>query len=304
MRSYLSVRSYLYVPADQPTKLAKAMTSGADAIICDLEDAVAVASKDAARAALCDFLSGRLSSDADGPLVWVRVNDGARGLDDVRAITEAAGSCLDGVYLPKATLEKLHAVDRTLTEGEQQRGDMTVGEIPMCALLETAAAILDARMLASAPRVIRLAIGEADLCAELGTELTPSDEREHLLARQMLVLASAAAGLDGPTGPVSADFRDLDSFRSSTLALKRMGFRSRAAIHPAQVAVINDVFTPSEDEVRAAARVIDLFDASLDRGDGVCTDDDGRMVDEALVRSARRTLAIRRAGLPTVNLAK
>ncbi len=303
MRSYLCARSYLYVPADQTAKLTKAMASGADAIICDLEDGVAEANKEVARTMLCEFLRATRHQSSAGPALWVRINDGQRGLDDVRALTDAAGNSLTGVYVPKATGERLDAVDATLTESEQ-RHHLPIGDVAVCALLESAAAILDARVLAMGPRVVRLAIGEADLSAELGTALTPGHEHEHLLARQMLVLASAAAGLDAPTGPVSTDFRDLDAFRASTLALKQMGFRGRAAIHPAQVAVINDVFTPTEAEVAAATRVIELFDASIERGDGVCTDDHGRMVDEAIVRSARRTLATVRAGLPPVDLAE
>jgi citrate lyase subunit beta / citryl-CoA lyase len=289
---HVIARSYLYVPADQAAKLAKAMTCGADAVICDLEDAVAVVNKDGARRLLEEFLRNRAVRPVGGPLVWVRINDGGRGLDDVNATIDAAGGGLDGVVVPKATADTLHAVDQTLTDSERRFGQ-PLGAIPMCALLESASAILDARVIASSPRVVRLAIGEADLRAELGTELTPGDEHEHLLARQMLVMASAAVGLDAPTGPVSTDFHDLDAFRASTIALKRMGFRSRAAIHPSQVPVINDVFTPTDAEFTSASRLIELFDASVARGDGVCTDDDGRMIDEAIVRWARRTMMVR-----------
>jgi citrate lyase subunit beta / citryl-CoA lyase len=292
------MRSYLYVPADQPTKLLKALSSGADALICDLEDAVAVARKSQGRDILCEFLGGDHVGVGQSPMIWVRINDGNMGLDDISAVVSAAGRRLTGVYVPKVqTLERLLAVDRSLTAAEAPVG-MAAEQIKICALLETAGSIFDARTLASGPRVTRLALGEADLRAEIGTELTPGDEREHLLVRQMVVLASAAAGLEAPVGPVSTDFRDLEAFRASTMALKRMGFRGRAAIHPAQVEIINDVFTPTAVEVERATHLIALFDASIAHGDGVCTDDSGAMVDEAVVRSARRTLlAVERRSL-------
>ena len=110
-----------------------------------------------------------------------------------------------------------------------------------------------------------------------------------------MVVASAAAGIDPPTGPVNTDFSDLDALREDTEALRRAGFGARSAIHPAQVPVINDVFTPTEDEVAEAAPAwSSCFEASVARGDGACVDDRGRMVDEAVVRSARRVLG--RAG--------
>lgn len=300
------MRSFLYVPGDQPEKLRKAMGSGADALILDLEDAVAVSRKQAARQTLTAFLNelgvesasqvdpSGLLPDARGsrrgPSLWVRINQGDEGLDDIAAVARAAGRRLAGIYVPKTeTLAQLAQVDRTLSIAELGSG-LVANSIHVSALLETPQSIFDARLLASGPRVVRLAIGEADLRAALGTELTPDDEREHLLARQMLVLASAAAGLEPPVGPVFTDFRDLEALRRSTLALKRMGFRGRAAIHPAQIPIINDVFTPTQSEIDRAERLIERFDLSIGSGIGVCTDDDGRMIDEAVVRSARRVL--------------
>ncbi len=112
-----------------------------------------------------------------------------------------------------------------------------------------------------------------------------------LFARSSLVVASAAADLDPPTAPVSTDFRDLESLRDDTVALRRLGFGARSAIHPAQLDVINEVFTPTTAELERARELVALFEESLAHGDGVCTGPDGRMVDEAVVRSARRTLA-------------
>jgi citrate lyase subunit beta/citryl-CoA lyase len=105
--------------------------------------------------------------------------------------------------------------------------------------------------------------------------------------RAQVVIASAAAGISGPTGPVYLDVRDLDGLRSSTTALRRAGFGARSAIHPDQVAVIEDVFTPTDEEVARARDVVSAWDAA---GTGVAVDERGRMVDEAVVRLARRTV--------------
>lgn len=263
-------RSYLYVPGNRPDRFERALASGADAVILDLEDGVPASAKDDARAAVAAFLARRARGGAE---VWVRLNGGDRLEDDVRA---AAGA--DGVSLPKASLP------------EVERLCALAGAMHVSALLETAAGILDARAIASHPRVSMLQLGEADLGAELGVE--PSEDgREMAAVRAMVVLASAAAGVDPPVAPISTDFRDLEAFRRSTDALRRAGFGGRAAIHPAQVAVINDVYTPAPDEVEAARAIVAAFEAA---GGGATTGPDGRMIDEAVVRAARATLA--RAG--------
>ncbi|MBA8956891.1 hypothetical protein ACFQU9_14080 [Actinomadura namibiensis] len=112
-----------------------------------------------------------------------------------------------------------------------------------------------------------------------------------LWARSQVVLASAAARVRPPIAPVSTDFRDLEALRTSTLALRRLGFRGRACIHPAQLPVVNEVFTPSPQEIARARDLVARHDAAMAEGSGVCLDERGRLVDEAVVRSARRLLA-------------
>ncbi|MFI6453257.1 HpcH/HpaI aldolase/citrate lyase family protein [Streptosporangium amethystogenes] len=275
------MRSALYVPGDQPEKLAKALGRGADSLIVDLEDAVLPVHKEAARAAVAAWLRGL---GPDTPEIYVRINPGAAGHDDLRAVALPG---VRGVCVAKTeSAAELEAVDAVLTAAEAAQG-VPGGSIVVCPLLESATAILAAPEIARAPRVARLQIGEADLRADLGVETGP-DERELLWARSQVVLASAAARLVPPIAPVSTDFRDLDALRVSTLALKRLGFRGRACIHPAQVAVVNEVFTPSEEELDRARDLIARFEAS---GSGVVTDARGQMVDEAVVRAARRLLS-------------
>ncbi|WP_067822982.1 HpcH/HpaI aldolase/citrate lyase family protein [Actinomadura kijaniata] len=275
------MRSALYVPGDAPGKLATAPRRDADELIVDLEDAVPLAAKAAARRTVADWLATR----PRGPRVWVRVNPGERGHDDVRAVALPG---LTGVCVAKAeTVGELAALDALLTGLERERGLRRLGVVP---LLESAAAVLDAPALARAPRVVRLQLGEADLRADLGVEPGP-DERELLYARSRIVLASAAARIEPPIAPVSTDVRDLAALRDSTRALKRLGFRGRACVHPAQLPVVNEVFTPTPDELARARDLLARHEAATAGGTGVCLDDDGRLVDEAVVRSARRLLA-------------
>jgi len=269
-------RSALYVPGDAGDKLAKALDRGADEIIVDLEDAVAPPAKDQARELVRIWLH-------DLPIlanvgVWVRVNPGPLLETDVRAIADAPA--LTGVMVAKTeTPDELVVLDRLLTSLGSQ-----AAVVP---LLESASAVLRAVEIAQAPRVQRLQIGEADLRADIG--VTPGDdERELLYVRSHVVLASAAAGIAPPIAPVSTNFRDLDAFRASTEALARLGFVGRACIHPAQVAVANEVFTPTAEQVASARALVEKWERD---GAGVAVDDRGQFVDEAVIRQARLVLA-------------
>ena len=283
-------RSYLYVPGDAPAKLAKALGRGADALIVDLEDAVPAAAKAAARVTVRDWLAevhgaGLLADDA-APQIWVRVNPGADGVEDVRAV---ASKALTGVMLAKTEARQdVVDIDAALTEQELRLG-VAPGSIGVVPLLESAVAVLRAVDIATAPRVVRLQVGEADLAADMGLEVGP-DGAELAHVRAQVVLVSVAAGIAPPVAPVATDFRDLEALRSSTVALARRGYLGRACIHPAQVAVANEVFTPSADQLAAAEDVVSRFDRAMAAGLGVVLDADGRMVDEAVVRQARRVL--------------
>ena len=261
----MSPRSYLYVPASRPEMLAKAGDRGADALIVDLEDAVAPSRKVEARLTLRSFLPGPAEE------TWVRVNNHPDLLtDDVAACGGAAG-----IVLAKAEPGSL-----------AQAASMT--SRPLIPLIETAAGLLAAAEMAAVPGVERLAIGEADLSAELG--VTPGDDGVELLyARSRLVVASAAAGIDAPVGPVFTDFRDAAGLRRSTEALARLGFGSRPAIHPAQVQVINETLTPTPEQLADARELIGAFEEALAAGAGAAAAD-GVMFDEAVVRQARRIL--------------
>lgn len=288
----MSARSYLFVPGDRQDMLEKASQRGADAIIADLEDAVAPARKVEARATVIAWLSG-LSEPAFE--VWVRVNH-TRDLleDEIRALTNPG---LTGLMVPKIhSVEELREIAELL-DGLESEAGLPAGMVGLLVIVETARGMLAVNDLARAPRVRQLMIGEMDLGAELGAD--PTDAQAFLPLRMQLVVASAVAGIEPPLGPVSPDYRDLEALREETRGLARLGFRSRPAIHPAQVPVINDVFTPDRTQVERARRLVELYDAALAAGRGAATDDEGHMVDEAVVRVARRLLeTARRAERP------
>lgn len=269
------------MPGDRPELLAKSADRGADALILDLEDAVPVSAKDAAR----EHVAAHLRAVDGGPQRWVRIN--ATSIDEDVAATRS--SSLAGIVLAKADPGSLERLDHALTVAESAAGtDSSI--TPVIALVETAVAIEELRAVARAARVQQLAIGEVDLTAELGVRPGPEDI-ELDPVRMRLVVASAAVGILPPIGPVSTDFRDLDELRASTERLSRRGFGARQVIHPAQVGVVNEVLSPSENEVARARAVVEAFERAEAEGGGVVLDGGGRMVDRAVVRSARRVLA-------------
>lgn len=276
----LTARSYLYVPGDRDDVLKKAHLRESDALVLDLEDAVAAARKAHARELVREYLAAPPS----GPELWVRVNSDSLD-EDIPAIASAA---LTGIWVPKAEPALLGHVDVLLASAEERLG-LDRETFRVVALIETARGVLKAADVAVSPRVFRLGIGEADLAGELG--LQPGPGREELTpVRSQIVIATSAAGITPPVGPVETAMRDLDRLEQTTQALLRQGFRARTAVHPGQLHVINRVFTPTEEEVAAARAVVDQLAEAERLGSGVATGSDGRMLDRAVVRSAREVL--------------
>ncbi|SDE69413.1 citrate lyase subunit beta / citryl-CoA lyase [Blastococcus fimeti] len=273
-------RSYLYVPGDRPDRMATAAGRGADALILDLEDAVPAPAKAAAREHVRTFLAAA----PEGPQWWVRINAESVA-EDVAAVV---GPRLSGIVLPKADPALLAELDRALSSAEAESG-VVPRSVPVLALIETARGLVRAEQVAAASRVVRLGLGEADLVGELG--LQPGPDREELWPlRSRIVVASAAAGILPPVGPVETAIRDTDRLVRTTALLLRQGFRARTAIHPDQVTVVNEAFTPSTEQLAAARDVLDRLAAAQERSAGVALTADGRFIDEAVARSAREVV--------------
>ena len=274
----LPIRSYLYVPGSDPRRIEKALASEADAVILDLEDAVAPNRKEEARTTVAEVLR----SEHEKP-VFVRINapDSVLAEEDVEAV---AGPRLAGLRLPKT--ESAESVRRVA-----QRLENLGCEAGLQCLIESALGLEFAFEIARAhEKVVGMSLGEADLAADLGVR----GDAGLLYARSRLVAATRAAGLPGPVQSVYTNVRDAEGLRRSTMEGKNMGFVGRSAIHPAQIEVINEVFTPTEEEVAEAKDLLARLEESTGTGTGAFALEDGRFVDEAVVGSARLTLALAR----------
>ena len=285
-------RSFLYVPGSKPDLFAKATAGPADAVVLDLEDAVPLTGKAQARADVRRWLEESGVDDAAGAASgaqrWVRVNADALG-DDLEAVLRPG---LAGLFLAKTSVSALAELTQLLARLELERG-LAGGSVRVVGLLEDARSLLDLPELAGSPRLTTFGIGEVDLLADLRIDRSSRSASAVEALRTQVVVHAAAAGLAAPVAPTSTDFRDLDAFAESTRLMQDLGFRSRTAVHPAQVSVVNDVLTPTPEAVAAARGVVARFAAA---GGGVTTDERGRLIDAAVVRQAQETLA--RAGRP------
>lgn len=261
-------RSYLFVPGDRPERIAKALASGADAVIVDLEDAVAPANKSAAH----DAVAGAL--EATQPIV-LRINgaDTAWFAADARL---AAHPAVAAVMLPKAAAPEAVAELRAASGGK-----------PVLALVESAAGMANMAALAATPGVARLVFGSIDFQLDLDIA---DDDLALLAFRSQLVLASRVANLPAPVDGVTTALDDVARIELEARRARSLGFGAKLCIHPRQVAIVNSAFSPAAAELAWAERVVDAAAAA----GGAAVAVDGRMVDAPVLARARRLLALRR----------
>lgn len=276
-------RSYLFVPATSGRKIDKAFGSSADAVIVDLEDAVALSEKAAARSVLESLLAQRPALPT-----WVRVNATTTDFcfEDLQSACRAG---VTGILLPKAESgEQVRMVDWLLSSLERSRGLPDRG-IAVAGIVETAKGLQNVSGIASAsPRLRRLMFGAVDLAADLAIDL--GDEAGATThARFAIACASRAAGLDAPVDTAYADIANHAGLRSTTARAKALGYAGKACIHPSQLDIVNEIFTPSAAEIEWARRVVETFDSAERRGLAAVTLD-GQMLDYPVVEKARRLL--------------
>lgn len=276
-------RTLLFAPGTERRKIEKAFTLGADAVIMDLEDAVAYSQKNQAREMVSQILAGPL------PLpTFVRVNgvNSPYIYKDLQAIVTGN---LEGIMLAKAeTREDVRRADWLLGLLEADRG-LTPGELELVPFLESPRGIQNAPEIASAcPRVKRLAFGGNDYTTDTGTNYSTTGE-ELFYARSRLVVASGAAGIGAPLDTVCPFIKDLTALREDALRARRLGMGGKLVIHPAQLEPTNEVFSPTEAELAAARKIVAAFETAEAGGTGVIQVD-GKMIEYPVARRARQIL--------------
>ena len=276
-------RSMMFVPVNVDKFVEGAHTRGADAIILDLEDSILPKDKERARTLVQAAAPRVARSGAD---VLVRINRPWRlCLRDLEALV---GPGVYGLMLPKTeSADHVQLVAEVLDELEAERG-LPRGHTRIIAMIESAAAFFRMREIAAShPRIIALTLGSEDFALSAG--MVP-DAEGLFYPKQQVVLAACAAGVlpMGFIGTV-ADFKDLDAFRATVRRSRRLGFVCASVIHPSQIAILNEEFRPSPEEVEKARRVVAAFEVA-ERGNAGAIEVDGKMVDIPIVERARRTL--------------
>src|SRR5438067_10332683 len=282
------MRSMLFVPADSERKLARGLDSGADALILDLEDSVAAANRPTARKLARDLLDAHGSERI---LRYVRVNPLASGraLDDLAATVAGRP---DGILLPKCVPDEVRTLDHYLSAFEAAAG-MPIGKTRIVAIAtETPQAVFALGGYSGvSPRLEAITWGAEDLSACLGGNNRTIDgdyDGPYKLARSLCLLAAAAADVTA-IDTIYTDFKDPEGLTAECAAAKRSGFAAKMAIHPAQLATINEAFSVSPEERRWAERVIAAFEANPDAGTLAL---DGKMIDKPHLSLARRLLSL------------
>jgi citrate lyase subunit beta / citryl-CoA lyase len=279
----MPLRSFLFAPGNHSRRVEKALTLDADAVILDLEDAVAIAEKPATRGAVvAAYTQPRIG------LLYVRVNaaDTEFCHGDFNAIVRAG---LDGIILPKVeSAATLQTIDWLLTNLERERG-LTVGGIDLVPIIETARGLRDIdAILGAGTRVKHCAFGAGDFTLDVNM-IWSLAESELAYARARVVTASRAAGIEAPLDTVWVDLQDDEGLEASTRQALALGFQGKMCIHPNQIGVVNRVFTPTNAEIDFAERVVAAF-ARAEKEGSAAIQLDGKFIDYPIVYRAQRTL--------------
>ena len=278
------LRSLLYVPGNMPSMLQNMPVFGCDAVIIDLEDAVPLTEKDAARRLVRRFLEGYRDRDKE---ILVRINalDTPWAQDDLR---EVIAGLPDGIRLPKAdTPEVVERLDTLLTELEEERG-LEIGRFRILPSIESALGVINCIDIAtSSSRLLGLAFGAEDYTASMEIERTKAGD-ELMNARARVVWAAKAAGIPA-IDSIFADVKDMEGLRRETELVKALGYTGKSLVNPRQIDVVHAVFAPKPEEIAYALEVIEAIQRAREMGTGVISLG-GKMVDAPVVKRAYRTL--------------
>jgi len=276
-------RTMMFVPGNNPGMMQDAYIYKPDSIMLDLEDSVTMMEKDTARLLVYNALKTIDYGDIE---MVVRINPLSTpyGRKDVEAVVKAG---VDVIRMPKTeTAEEVKEVEEEILKWEKELG--CVGRTQIMAAIESTLGIVNAYAIATASdRMMGIALGAEDYCANLKTQRTPGGD-ELLLARQTIVVAARAAGI-AALDTVYSNLNDMETFRQEVELIKRLGFDGKSIINPRQIEIINEVFAPSEKEITKARTIIAAIKEAEERGSGVIAVN-GKMVDRPVVIRAQRTI--------------
>jgi len=281
-------RTMMFVPGNNPGMMADAHIYGPDSIMLDLEDSVTMAEKDAARLLVYNALKTIDYGDTE---MVVRINplNTPYGKKDVEAVVKAG---VDVIRMPKTeTADEVREVEAEILKWETELG--CVGRTKIMAAIESALGIVNAYPIATASkRMMGIALGAEDYCANLKTQRTQGDNPnfgiELLLARQTIVVAARAAGIDA-LDTVYSNLNDMDTFRREVELIKALGFDGKSIINPRQIEIINEVFAPKEKDIEKALKILAAIKEAEAKGSGVIAVN-GKMVDKPVVIRAQHTI--------------
>lgn len=273
----------MFVPGNNPGMMADAHIYGPDSIMLDLEDSVSMAEKDTARLLVHYALQ---SIDYGDTEMVVRINPLSTpyGLKDIEAVVTAG---VDVIRMPKTeTADEVREVEEAILAVEQRLG--CPGRTQIMAAIESALGVVNAYSIATAsPRMMGIALGAEDYCANLKTQRTPGGN-ELLLARETIVVAARAAGIY-VLDTVYSNLNDMETFRHEVELIKTLGFDGKSIINPRQIAVVNEVFAPTAKEIEKARIILAAIREAEERGTGVIAVN-GKMIDKPVVTRAQRTI--------------
>ncbi|MDO4217316.1 MAG: citrate (pro-3S)-lyase subunit beta [Bacteroidales bacterium] len=278
-------RTMMFVPGNNPAMMSDAFIYGPDSIMLDLEDSVTMAEKDAARLLVHNALK---TIDYGNTEMVVRINplNTPYGKKDVEAVVKAG---VQVIRMPKTeTAEEVVELEQEIEKVEKELG--CLGRTQIMAAIESTKGIINAYAIATASkRMMGIALGAEDYCANLKAQRTPSGD-ELLLARETIVVAARAAGIDA-LDTVYSNLNDMETFRKEVELIHRLGFDGKSIINPRQIEIINEVFTPTEKAIEKAKAVIAAIKEAEAKGSGVIAVN-GKMVDRPVVIRAQRTIEL------------
>lgn len=282
------IRTALFVPGNRPERVEKALNSGADAVIIDLEDAVSLNRKEETR-----LLVREAILKYKGHRIIVRVNSLNSGFLE-KDIDEVVVKGLCCIMLPKVeTSSDVKEINRLLVDREEKKG-LVIGSITVIPLIESAKGVQNVFQIVSEEtnprRVFTVAFGAVDYTLDLGIEVTGNGV-ELIYPRSQIVVACRAAGINPPLDTPCLNLKDEDMLRVEARTAKQLGFQGKQCVHPNQVGVCNDIFTPTQDEILFASRVIQAYEEAEARGLGAIQLE-GKVIDYPVVERSRRILKV------------